>query len=198
MVRFRDAFDEEIYGFILYCITVLTLIVQCCVLFLVQFRSPKQMNEYRYFLNNFMLWDMLFTSAFTCPSARNNLVLVVLGTAIAPYTISYGLACLITGWAKYLSPAFQLFWVSSSSSRVLNTFQAGVGMYSGSLIVMSQGYCLLYRLTVIQINKNIHRIFMSTPSKIFFVLIQQSLAIPLGVFIYFACVQPEVSSSRYS
>lgn len=67
------------------------------------------------------------------------------------------------------------------------------GFYTGAMVIQSQDYCLIYRFTVIWIDKRLHQVFMSMPSKIFWFLLQQSVAISLLVFAYFACVQPEVS-----
>lgn len=65
--------NEDVFSFVLYFVTAFTLTVQCYVFFLVQFKSPAPMAEYRHFLNNFTFWDTLFTSKFI-RSPTNNLL----------------------------------------------------------------------------------------------------------------------------
>lgn len=65
-------------------------------------------------------------------------------------------------------------------------------------MLMAQNYCLIYRFTAIQLNKRVYRTFVSTRSKIFCIGFQQSISIFMGIFAYFACVQPEVGCFRCS
>jgi hypothetical protein len=93
-----DILTIEVYDRILNTITVITLVVQFYVLYLVEYESAKSMWEYRYFLKSLMLWDMLFTFG--------------VDTLVAPYTIPNLFAGYFTGLAKYFRPEIQLCCVN--------------------------------------------------------------------------------------
>lgn len=110
----HSALSEEVYSVTLYCITAFTLIVQCYLLFLIQFKSIKSMDEYRYFLNNLTCCEMLFTSKLVY-SPPQIIFLVVFDAVVAPSGIPNHLAGVVTGLSKYFRPEFQLFWVSEKN-----------------------------------------------------------------------------------
>ncbi|KAI6170843.1 Na+ channel domain containing protein [Aphelenchoides bicaudatus] len=161
--------NARLYVGILDGVTIFTFIVQAYVFYLVQFKSPKSMKEYRYFLNTFTIWDMIFTIAAS--------------TSLAPNSVQGIFGAEVAGWGRSFRPELQLFCL-------------GFGFYSAALVIMSQDYCLIYRFTVVWLDKRVHEFFMSTPSKIGWFVFQQSIAIFLGTFSYFACVQPNEFAAR--
>lgn len=115
--------SEEAYSFIMSCIMVLTLLIQLYVFFLVQFKSPESMSEFRYFLNIITFWDMLFTCKLVRSSLPNNLLLVFVDMISANF-IQGGSAGSVTGWAKHFHPKVQLVLVGDDLSLKMSKYLA--------------------------------------------------------------------------
>lgn len=75
------------YEMLLVFITVITLLLQCYVFFIVQFKSPLCMQSYRYYLNIVIIYDMLFSVFF--------------GIILQPYPINLSVLVGIRGVAYY-------------------------------------------------------------------------------------------------
>jgi hypothetical protein len=47
-----------VYEEILSILTLITMSIQMYAIFLIQFKSPKEMKDYLFFLNLFSIWDV--------------------------------------------------------------------------------------------------------------------------------------------
>lgn len=86
------------YEFALLSVTLITVAIQFYVVFLVQWKSPKTMADYRYFLNLFTIWDLILS--------------VMMGIFIQPMPITPLTACAIRGIATYFGAYASLIIVS--------------------------------------------------------------------------------------
>ncbi|KAI1710986.1 serpentine type 7TM GPCR chemoreceptor srh domain-containing protein [Ditylenchus destructor] len=82
--------DDEEYNIALLIITSATILLQCYVIFIIIYVSPKSMSDFRYFLCFISIWDLIFTA--------------LLGYGLHPTFLFPLSAGQINGLFKYLGP----------------------------------------------------------------------------------------------
>lgn len=53
--------QQDEYEIVLVCMSLTALLFQLYVFYLIQTQSPESIQNYKYFLNSTIIWDMLFT-----------------------------------------------------------------------------------------------------------------------------------------
>lgn len=71
-----------------------------------------------------------------------------------------------------------------------------LGFYAGAMVIQSELYSMIYRASTLCSQSRTHKMFMSKWSKIGFFIAQQIIGITTATLAYFACVKPNVSTSK--
>ncbi|KAI6226524.1 hypothetical protein M3Y99_01283000 [Aphelenchoides fujianensis] len=145
------------YEFALLGITIVTVAAQLYVAFLLRFKTPPTMRDYRYFLVLFTLWDGLFT--------------VWVGLVVQPVPIEGIVAVTLRGLANY----FQAFWC-----RVL---VAG-SVFFGVNVVLAQNLCALHRFLALQPTSRAYARFRSPTVHLGIQMAIQAVAGGLALLFY--------------
>ncbi|KAI6170920.1 hypothetical protein M3Y97_01104800 [Aphelenchoides bicaudatus] len=140
----------------LFAITLITLLLQVYVIYMITFQTPNNMRDYLYFLLLLTVIDLLFT--------------IVVGIYLQPSPLPF-LAVQAKGVCSYFSEFACV--VGASASLAL-----------GACTLMIQIYCLMYRCAVLFRTKRIYRLFVSIPAKVFFFTFGLSVAFGFGYFFY--------------
>ena len=152
------------YEVILLFLTLLTLLVQIYALYLMWFKSPKNMSEYGKLLAYITIWDVVFN--------------ILLGLVMAPGLFFPVPGMYFTGLGEEISRL-----LGQETTRVLTA----MFLYCVVSLVENQNWCLMYRFTVINHNQKLHQYFMSVPGIIvtisFGVTICFSITIPAYVAV---------------
>ncbi|KAI1709767.1 serpentine type 7TM GPCR chemoreceptor srh domain-containing protein [Ditylenchus destructor] len=156
--------EDQLYSVTLLTITIVSILLQCYVFFMIIRQSPTSMSSYRYFLCLISAWDLLFT--------------ILLGLGLHPKLMFPISAGKVNGFFKPLG---------------LPGAKIGLCLvvYSSVNVIASQAYCLIYRLTVVIPNKWIHEYSMKPISKVIMQIIWQALALAYGVNIYWILLSGE-------
>ncbi|KAI6236325.1 hypothetical protein M3Y95_00145300 [Aphelenchoides besseyi] len=116
-----------------------------------------------------MMWDFLFT--------------LVMGLGLQ----SYPIVPLLGGSTRGLAGYFGEF-----SARLVEAS----ALYTGSQVIISQDYCLIFRCILIRANKKTHDVYVSWPSRIFWFLVHQAIALPIGFGFYLTFLPKDLVSGR--
>ncbi|KAH7720398.1 hypothetical protein AAVH_12113 [Aphelenchoides avenae] len=129
------------YGSTFVVLTVLSTAVQLYVMWLVVYRSPKSMSEYRFFLCLYTFCDMAFA--------------LTLGLAVHPGPLENGYF--------YLDGLGALFGVTSAHVSV------GISFFAGAAMFMALDYCLIYRTAIIMEDQRFYEFFVSKAGFVAFI-----------------------------
>ncbi|KAI6172670.1 hypothetical protein M3Y98_00999200 [Aphelenchoides besseyi] len=161
--------NYTIYEQLLLIVTLITVALQCFVIWMVQNKTPSNMKDYRYYLNNFTSWDMLFT--------------IILGIIFQPFPTTPIFASSVRGLALYGGIEF---------SRIM----AASAVYGGSTVICAQDLALMYRWAIIYPDRRVHNFFVSKYFKIPWTIFYQTISISLAVAFYL-CFIPEAELPAY-
>lgn len=126
------------YYLLLLLITILSIALQCYVLFLIWHTSPSSMREYRYFLSLFTIVDLLFT--------------IAIGLGLKPAVIYPMSGVVVDG-------LFALLGQDLSNYAVASIY------HLGAVMVAVEVYCMFYRWTVISQRQGVHKFIVSKGGK---------------------------------
>ncbi|KAI6219455.1 hypothetical protein M3Y95_01112900 [Aphelenchoides besseyi] len=152
------------------CCSIFTLSVQFFVLHCVYQKSSTRIREYKHFLANFLVWDLVYT--------------ILLGFFLSPLTASNLVGLIVQGLSSEFYPKF--------SGRL--TIAALI--YAASHVIGGQNLCLLYRFIVVVCDKSCHYWFISWRAKLLYFFVSQFVSIALGVFAYNVFIDPEKIPSQ--
>ncbi|KAI6197658.1 hypothetical protein M3Y94_01251000 [Aphelenchoides besseyi] len=138
-------------------VTIIALLLQAYIIYLISVATPKTMNNYKYFLVFFTAWDLLF-SLFT-------------GLLMIPIPAEPLMGVVVRGLAFYIGP-------------LISSLTPALCIYAGTMVLLSQNYCLVYRFTILLPNQKIHERFLSIKCKFWCFLGFQILAFALGVGLH--------------
>ncbi|KAI1710985.1 serpentine type 7TM GPCR chemoreceptor srh domain-containing protein [Ditylenchus destructor] len=152
--------DDEEYNIALLIITTATILLQCYVIFIIIYVSPKSMSDFRYFLCLISIWDLIFT--------------LLLGYGLHPTFLFPSSAGQINGLFKY-------FGLTGANIGFCLILFAAVNVFN------AQMFCLLFRVTVVLPNPKIHEWFMKPLSlilsQIYWMALSLAYAIPLYLIL---------------
>ncbi|KAE9549379.1 hypothetical protein FO519_007407 [Halicephalobus sp. NKZ332] len=149
---------EDGYDYFMLLYSIFGCSCEMYAMFVVVFRSPKSMREYRWFLALFIWWDFWFD--------------VFLGLMMTPRIISPAPAVVIHGFSALFFPYF---------GEVVAKIVVGCVVMCSVSMIETEVLCLFYRLSVIQQDKKKHDAFMSWKSMAWFQISGGALA--LGITI---------------
>uniref|UniRef100_A0A7E4VRQ3 Serpentine Receptor, class T n=1 Tax=Panagrellus redivivus TaxID=6233 RepID=A0A7E4VRQ3_PANRE len=149
----------------LFAYTVFSVTTQVYTFFVVIFKSPAFMKEYRYFLCTFIFWDIIFN--------------VSVGFFILPTPLFPSYGVIVSGFIENLEPYF--------GSNVTRAFIC-IAFWSGADLIQLQDFCLIYRFTALHPNRNVRKWFMSWPSMIAFHIVGYGICFAACVPIWFIVV----------
>ncbi|KAI6212401.1 hypothetical protein M3Y94_00018900 [Aphelenchoides besseyi] len=161
--------NYTVYEQVLLILTLITVALQCFVIWLVQKKTPSNMKDYRLYLINFTVWDMMFT--------------VVLGIVFQPFPITPLFASSVRGVALYGGKQFAQ--IASMS-----------GIYCGSIVICAQDLALLYRWAIIHPDREVYRFVIHKYFNFGYVAFSQGLSIFLAVAFY-SCIIGEEDLPAY-
>ncbi|KAI6198531.1 hypothetical protein M3Y96_00529000 [Aphelenchoides besseyi] len=155
--------NYTVYEQVLLIVTLITVALQCFVIWLVQKKAPSKMKDYRLYLINFTVWDMIFT--------------VVLGTAFQPFPITPLFASSVRRMALYDGQQFAQ--IASISA-----------IYCGSIVICAQGLTLLYRWAITHPDREVYRFVVHKYFNLAYIAFSQILSFFLAVAFY-SCIIPK-------
>ncbi|KAI1697229.1 serpentine type 7TM GPCR chemoreceptor srh domain-containing protein [Ditylenchus destructor] len=149
--------EDGLYSVILLVITLVSILLQCYVIFMIIRQSPASMSSYRYFLSFISVWDLLFT--------------ILLGLGLHPRLMYPASAGKVSGFFKPLG---------------MPGAKVGLCLivYSSVNVIGSQAYCLIYRLAVVIPYKWIREYVMMPVSKVIVQIMWHPFALAYSIPIY--------------
>lgn len=147
---------EELHQELTLLFTVGTLLVQFYVGYLIILQTPKNMQDYKYFLILLLISDVLFT--FT------------VGIVLQPYPLEYS--------------AVQGKGLCCYYKEVLCVLSGSASLGFGAIVVTFQIYALLFRCLAIIPDRRLYNLYLSLPLKIASMMLALSIQTTIGYFFY--------------
>ncbi|KAI1695290.1 serpentine type 7TM GPCR chemoreceptor srh domain-containing protein [Ditylenchus destructor] len=145
------------YFTIILLITTVSVLLQCYLLFMLIYASPKSMVTYKYYLCVISVWDLLFAAA--------------LGYGLHPKVLfPYGCAS-VNGFFQYFGQTGAKVGLS-------------IVLFTAVCVIMAEVNCLLYRMTVILSDERIHEWYMKPVCVIFIQIVIIGLAAVYGIRLF--------------
>ncbi|KAI1692610.1 serpentine type 7TM GPCR chemoreceptor srh domain-containing protein [Ditylenchus destructor] len=147
----------DLYFTIILLITTVSVLLQCYLLFMLIYASPKSMVTYKYYLCVISVWDLLFAA--------------LLGYGLHPKVLfPYGCAS-VNGFFQY----FGQTGAKVGMSMVL---------FTAVCVIMAEVNCLLYRMTVILSDQRIHEWYLKPVCVIFIQIVILGMASAYGIRLF--------------
>ncbi|KAI6172673.1 hypothetical protein M3Y98_00999500 [Aphelenchoides besseyi] len=158
-------------------VSFIALILQLYIVYLILVATPRNMYEYKFFIITFTTWDIIFSLVF--------------GLCLSPIPAEPLMGIIVRGFSYYIG-------------EFVSRCTAPAALYAGSMVMLSQVYCLVYRLTVRRIlfrvinpNQTIHQQLMSPLCKVLCFIFFQSISIAMATGFYYALIPAEVNNFLY-
>lgn len=158
-----------LYEIILHSITIITIIFQAYLFYLIRYKSPKSMQNYKFYLNYFTFWDLLFT--------------ILMGSFLQPEPTGFLMSFHIFGISSWIGPRAEIFTASAI-------------FYTGFNLFLAQDYCLLFRYASLH-GKRLHDLFSSNKMKVLLFIVSQIIGLIIFFTFYSILIPPEVNLSFF-